>query len=352
MRETADRRRLWLLGPLLALLLLAGGLVPALPPAVASPSPETSAAAGAGQGEAPPVRYTTVEDFLARAIARSLLGRPGGLTVAIWTELARTGENVRYATRYLGSRQTTYRCYPDFVRKFSRFSTNPLLRRNRALLLVGHAGFGLGFQDAVRSPRDIRLLNIPPQVEWDRDYAPLEFVAVSRIRVDMAEQYDLIVLGQCNPRKCLRFAETGIAVGPELHAQIKRLSDRPRQLTIVRNPQENLYLVGKKIVHREPYYPLPYQGPLPRVIAPDVVGEQSVSPDRSRSSQTDVFILAGEWTEKATERQAERIVRPTAEMVVEADRRVRAMLTEERREARLSRGQSVSGAGRPTADRP
>jgi len=340
-------------GGVLALALLAGTLPspfafqsPTGSPG--NPSPASPSPAGAAEAAERPVVETTVEDYMARAIARSLLGMAGGLNLAIWSDLAQGQKGTRYGTRYLRNRQTVYTCYPDFVRKFSRFSNDPNLLKNRALLIIGHAGYGLGLQDAIHDPRDVQALKLPPSIQWDRQYAPLEFVAVSRIRLDLADQYDLIVLGQCNPRKCLRFVDSSIPVGPELYAQIERLSDRKRQLTIVRNPDENIYLVGKKVVYREPYQAPAYKDPLPRVVCPDVVGEQSVHPNPEKSSQTDVFILAGRWTDEPINKLGEKVVRPHEDMIAEADRRVRAMIALERRaNPKLAEGSAPAASRTP-----
>ncbi len=315
-------------------------------PVVAAPPPAPAAATAAA---APRVVERSPDEFMARAIARSSLGMPGGATVAIWDELARGKGRTRYCTRYLTDQQVPFTSYGDFLRRFSASTTDPRIRGSRALIVIGHAGFGLGLQVAVTEKVDREALRVPARVRYDQDFAPLEFVAYSRIRQDLAGKYDLIALGQCNPRACLRFVEKGIPVGEELYRQIKRLSDRPRQLTIVRNPEEDIYLVGYDVVHVEKRRePLKTVG-LPLVVAPDGIGEQAVNSNPDRSSQTDVFILSGNWTtEPTTSIKEDYILRPSRDMLREADQRVKAMVAEE------SRGRApvaLQGEGRRRSER-
>lgn len=283
-----------------------------------------------------PVREFTVEELTARAIARTQLGLPGGMVVATWSELAQGDEKVpRYSVRFLGKEQKTFTDYPSFLKRFSHSAREPGIAQARVLLLSVHAAHGLGFQ--VVSP-DINALQIPAEIDFDQFLTPLEFVSMGRVRADLGDKYALIILGQCQPRACLRFQDGEIPVGKELFKQIERLGAGPRQLSIVRNPRENVYMVGKKVILREPYTPPANpSGELAKVIAPDMIGTQVVHPNPLRSSMTDVWILAGKWTDEPVQNDTEEVRKPTPEMVALAEQRVREALETERKEA-LARG--------------
>lgn len=264
-----------------------------------------------------------VEDQVARAIARSTLGRPGGMAIAVWRTLAPSGTGTRFLTRS----QVVFNSYPDFIRKFGPNAVDPGIAQSRVLLMTAHGGYGQGLQTVVEAVED---LDIPPDIHWDTEYAPLEFVSLSRIRVDLGSRYDLLILGQCNAQACLRTIDSSIPVDHELMEQIQRLSDRPRQLSIVRNVEEDIYLVGQKVVRVVPYKLPSLRGPLVKVIAPEGVGIQIVY-NPKKSTMTDVYILSGRWTDRPLLKIGEEVMLPTREMIKIADRRVEAALREERR---------------------
>jgi hypothetical protein len=319
----------------------------ALPVAPALASKAPPAAPGNPRAAAPhadPLMGQSVEEVMARSIARATLGLHGGLNVALWPSLGKHG----FGTRYLTENQISFSSYPDFVAQFTGLSVlDPALVSTRVLLITGHGGQGLGLQTVVGNPAE---LHLPANLNWDREYAPLEFVAISRIRADIAGQYGMLVLGQCNARACLRSADRDIPIDAELIRQIARLSKRPRQLTIVRNPAEDIYMVGHEVVHREPYQSITGRGAWPKVVVPDGIGNQMISRNIDRNSQTDVFILAGAWTDKPTSELSDRQLRPTREMIRRAEQLVQTTMAQERQ-----RGPQIATAPArrmPTARQP
>lgn len=290
--------------------------------------PATWAAELVAGGEA----GSSVEERIARAIARSLLGLPGGLALAIWSELERADPTAprRYGTRFLWRRQQAFRDYPDFLRRFGPGASDPEVLRSRALLINVHAAHGLGMQVA---SDDIEGLSIPATFDFNMSFSPLEFVSLARMRADLGDRYTHVIMGQCQPRACLRFLEAEIPVGKELFRQIRRLSATERQLSIVRNLHEDIFLVGTRVVTRERYVPRPASRP-PRIVVPDITGALVVHRVPERSSMIDVWVLAGKWSDRPAPETSKKRRKPTAQMISLADQRVRAALAAERAEAR------------------
>jgi hypothetical protein len=314
---------------------------PAIPPATPSLSAATPNTTLPGSA-------FSVEETMARAIARTELGLPGGIVLATWADLARKGgDRERFSTRFLGERQKTFTSYPDFIKKFSRTTTDPEVAAGRVLLLSVHAAHGLGFQVA---SDDINEMKIPAEIDFDMYYSPLEFVSMGRVRADLGNKYSLIVLGQCQPRACLRFQDGDIPIGKELFKQIKRLSGAEKQLSIVRNPRENVFLAGTKVVYRQPYSPPADAGTLAKVVTPDLIGAQVVHRQALESTMTDVWVLSGKWSDQPSSRYHDRPIYASKEMVALADKRVQAAREAERQEA-AARGIALPAPAAAAASR-
>jgi hypothetical protein len=150
--------------------------------------------------------------------------------------------------------------------------------------------------------------------------------ALRRVRADIGARWDLIILGQCNPRACLRSLEADIPINRELLHSFQVARWPANQLRVVRNLREDIFLLGDRIVGRRPYTPPSSPLPPARVIAPDVIGCQDSAEAPEGSSMTDVFILSGRWTDRATSQKSRRELEPTDWMIRQADRQVQRAL--------------------------